>query len=591
MSVDAGIRYTAPPGAATDAGVAGFLTSTGSASYAAISTRIGALVTAPAPLGAGQDDTANLEAGMSALSALGGGRYRMRAGVYVINGELDIPLNVWCEGMGRNVTILQSPAAAPTNPMVRFHGDYSIATDMTFDLNGRAASIGVVFESAAPPLNGSKMLRCRIINTTNNAARFTTTFTNISLEDNIVEACAAGFSAQAAGALAGQYVRVVNNTFNNVGGNVLQFFNNAGANTYRQILIEGNIFHNLQAAAIPVEVGSCTGLACVGNIMDSGTRGFSIAKCVDATITGNTVSNQTIYFVENNGNTRLTVSGNTVENCAQFMSESSQSTDTVVTGNTATGTGLAGSTAVPYIGFLQDTQRARITDNVFDTAPYCAQGFIRFGGAAANPAVDVTIENNTFIISDPNDSIIAISLRRVSRCLARNNKILINRATVGPGGSNDDIVDVIIMTLDAVSGYIGVVDNVIEYNASVAATPNHAGIGHGSTGAAALPGLRVMRNEVINGNKGTRLTSVTSADQVVDQNMSRTCATPVDSFNAAAIFVRQAREVDGSAIPTTGTWQKGDHIRNTAGMAVGSPKGWYCTVAGTPGTWVSEGNL
>ena len=25
--------------------------------------------------------------------------------------------------------------------------------------------------------------------------------------------------------------------------------------------------------------------------------------------------------------------------------------------------------------------------------------------------------------------------------------------------------------------------------------------------------------------------------------------------------------------------------------AVGQPKGWVCTVAGTPGTWVSEGNL
>jgi hypothetical protein len=46
----------------------------------------------------------------------------------------------------------------------------------------------------------------------------------------------------------------------------------------------------------------------------------------------------------------------------------------------------------------------------------------------------------------------------------------------------------------------------------------------------------------------------------------------------------------GNAAPTTGTWTRGDYVRNI-NPAVGQPKGWYCTVAGTPGTWVSEGNL
>lgn len=47
---------------------------------------------------------------------------------------------------------------------------------------------------------------------------------------------------------------------------------------------------------------------------------------------------------------------------------------------------------------------------------------------------------------------------------------------------------------------------------------------------------------------------------------------------------------ESTAAPTTGTWAVGDRVRNSA-PAVGSPKGWSCTVAGTPGTWVSEGNL
>ena len=46
----------------------------------------------------------------------------------------------------------------------------------------------------------------------------------------------------------------------------------------------------------------------------------------------------------------------------------------------------------------------------------------------------------------------------------------------------------------------------------------------------------------------------------------------------------------GTAIPTSGTWVVGDRIYNSA-PSIGNPKSWVCTVAGTPGTWVSEGNL
>jgi hypothetical protein len=45
-----------------------------------------------------------------------------------------------------------------------------------------------------------------------------------------------------------------------------------------------------------------------------------------------------------------------------------------------------------------------------------------------------------------------------------------------------------------------------------------------------------------------------------------------------------------TAAPTTGTWVRGSVAFNST-AAVGSPKGWQCTVAGTPGTWVSMGNL
>ncbi|HLX21637.1 MAG TPA: glycosyl hydrolase family 28-related protein [Gaiellaceae bacterium] len=45
-----------------------------------------------------------------------------------------------------------------------------------------------------------------------------------------------------------------------------------------------------------------------------------------------------------------------------------------------------------------------------------------------------------------------------------------------------------------------------------------------------------------------------------------------------------------SSAPASGAHQQGEIVKNSA-PAVGQPKGWVCTVAGTPGTWVSEGAL
>lgn len=46
----------------------------------------------------------------------------------------------------------------------------------------------------------------------------------------------------------------------------------------------------------------------------------------------------------------------------------------------------------------------------------------------------------------------------------------------------------------------------------------------------------------------------------------------------------------GTAAPVAGTWAVGNRVLNSV-PTVGQPKAWSCTVAGSPGTWVSEGNL
>ena len=52
-----------------------------------------------------------------------------------------------------------------------------------------------------------------------------------------------------------------------------------------------------------------------------------------------------------------------------------------------------------------------------------------------------------------------------------------------------------------------------------------------------------------------------------------------------------------TAAPTTGAWQAGDEVRNSAPAELGSVgskyvlRGWICVASGSPGTWVQQRNL
>ncbi len=61
-------------------------------------------------------------------------------------------------------------------------------------------------------------------------------------------------------------------------------------------------------------------------------------------------------------------------------------------------------------------------------------------------------------------------------------------------------------------------------------------------------------------------------------------------FTEGQFILNNHKIVYGTAAPSTGTWAVGDMAINST-PSVGAAKGWRCTVAGTPGTWISEGNL
>jgi hypothetical protein len=73
-------------------------------------------------------------------------------------------------------------------------------------------------------------------------------------------------------------------------------------------------------------------------------------------------------------------------------------------------------------------------------------------------------------------------------------------------------------------------------------------------------------------------------------------SSPGAEFSGAQLFKiagglgNRYRQYYAPTAPLTGTWSVGDRVFNSV-PSVGQPKGWLCTVAGTSGTWVSEGNL
>lgn len=69
----------------------------------------------------------------------------------------------------------------------------------------------------------------------------------------------------------------------------------------------------------------------------------------------------------------------------------------------------------------------------------------------------------------------------------------------------------------------------------------------------------------------------------------RQIAQQVNALSEGAISANYNAQ---TAAPTTGTWAKGDEIKNSDPSELGAAsskyviRGWQCLVGGTPGTWV-----
>lgn len=107
----------------------------------------------------------------------------------------------------------------------------------------------------------------------------------------------------------------------------------------------------------------------------------------------------------------------------------------------------------------------------------------------------------------------------------------------------------------------------------------------------------IDRNRFLNCTNGIMVAGTSTAPVLpVQDNVFISVSTKVSGAALGFDVVYIAQRFDDkiyfqrASAPSVGTWAVGDRVQQLTPV-VGQPKGWVCTVAGNPGTWVSEGNL
>ena len=185
--------------------------------------------------------------------------------------------------------------------------------------------------------------------------------------------------------------------------------------------------------------------------------------------------------------------------------------------------------------------------------------------ATVRPAINVTLYASTLVTLIKGNCIYGSDNTTVSA---------VNAGVYVAGGSSNELVQVVDNRID--THYYGY------YNDSAWTGRNFTAQLEGNLIASCNTGFIVRAN-----------TNNVTVPLVRNRFISVTNSFGADGFNECGKIVEKVGSRlywESTAVPSIGSWTVGDRSQNST-PAVGSPKAWACTVAGTPGTWVSEGNL
>jgi len=121
----------------------------------------------------------------------------------------------------------------------------------------------------------------------------------------------------------------------------------------------------------------------------------------------------------------------------------------------------------------------------------------------------------------------------------------------------------------------------------------HYGIHHSAYWSGRQTGYDISGNRLQGCYGGISIGATTEAASICfQQNVFTDCDndfSPGLGYNAGynGIIIGGLFHGAGTAAPTVGTWENGDYYLNTNSGSLG-PKGWFCSVAGSPGTWLVD---
>lgn len=314
-------------------------------------------------------------------------------------------------------------------------------------------------------------------------------------------------------------------------------------------------------------------------------------------ITGVAVSGNSgagIYVVNSGG---VSVIGNTIRNCCIST-----------TGLTLTPAGIG-------LNSLAATLSPCVVsgNSITDIVNY-------FGIEVATSSAGVSIVGNTIRLSTSvSSNTIGVYINAASNCSVNGNTIIVATTANTTGITvHSNGVDTSNNTISnnniSGCGYAGI--RVFQTGAFVNNNMNISGNVVSGGGVSCVPFLLATINDgTVTGNVGkadtTNTVSFTSNLRVVLAGNNFT-TTGTKSFITSGIctgcyydksnysgenytFIQNTAtglivEFLGNAVPLASNWAVGDRVEMSVPV-VGQAKGWRCTVAGVPGTWVSEGNL
>jgi len=336
----------------------------------------------------------------------------------------------------------------------------------------------------------------------------------------------------------------------------------------------GIITYNIDTADSFTQINNNYVEGILGSVLaNSSGAGIYVQNSGGAIVTGNTVKNCCI----NTSNVTLTPAGIAFNNISAGLSPCICSDNNIID-------------IVNYFGIevASSVGSVSITGNVIRLINNTSSNTI---GVYINAASNCTVTGNNIILSASTNTIgIALSANGV----ATNNTVIQGNNIVNSGyaGIRTLQVGAFLNYVVTITGNIctttsatsiplivnsgqsfQVTGNVFTANAAYAATLTSTTI------------ARFANNQITSTGSLAFVTSGTCTSSFYDMTNYNGAVTAIQNA-ATGCIVQQLN----NAAPATSSWAVGDRMEQSVPV-VGQPKGWRCTVAGAPGTWVSEGNL